>query len=167
MSSHICFFWNECCSDRSWIILKVMYFGSAQTRAVIRQYEFFFPKDKKNQKKKKTVKGDDKKKQSRVKFDVLLTSYEMINMDSVSLKPIQWECMVFSFWTFSSDVFCISLCWYSLFDIDSWWGPPSQEQRLKIISSTTTLLYQSSCAFDWHSSSGWYALSIRLSAFAR
>ncbi|KAH7688333.1 DNA helicase protein [Dioscorea alata] len=72
----------------------VMYFGSAQARAVIRQYEFFFPKDKKNQKKKKTVKGDDKKKQSRVKFDVLLTSYEMINMDSVSLKPIHWECMI-------------------------------------------------------------------------
>ncbi|KAJ0984869.1 hypothetical protein J5N97_003225 [Dioscorea zingiberensis] len=73
----------------------VMYFGSAQARAMIRQYEFFFPKDKKKkQNKKKTVKGDNKNKQSRIKFDVLLTSYEMINMDSMSLKPIQWECMI-------------------------------------------------------------------------
>lgn len=70
-----------------------MYVGSAQARAVIREYEFFFPKNSNKIKKKKygqTV-GESKKE---TKFDVLLTSYEMINMDSASLKPIKWECMV-------------------------------------------------------------------------
>lgn len=73
-----------------------MYVGGAQARAIIRQYEFFFPKNLKKSKKKKsgqTVKS----KQDRIKFDVLLTSYEMINMDSASLKPIKWECMVIAF----------------------------------------------------------------------
>lgn len=73
-----------------------MYVGGAQARAIIRQYEFFFPKYLKKSKKKKsgqTVKS----KQDRIKFDVLLTSYEMINMDSASLKPIKWECMVIAF----------------------------------------------------------------------
>ncbi|KAF3663132.1 CHD3-type chromatin-remodeling factor PICKLE [Capsicum annuum] len=71
----------------------VMYVGSAQARAVIREYEFFFPKNSNKIKKKKygqTV-GESKKE---TKFDVLLTSYEMINMDSASLKPIKWECMI-------------------------------------------------------------------------
>ncbi|KAG0499918.1 hypothetical protein HPP92_004609 [Vanilla planifolia] len=80
-------------------IEKVMYFGSAQARAIIREYEFFFPKGKtkKNKKKKKmkAFQGANPKKQARrTKFDVLLTSYEMINMDSASLKSIKWECMI-------------------------------------------------------------------------
>ncbi|XP_010942119.1 CHD3-type chromatin-remodeling factor PICKLE [Elaeis guineensis] len=73
----------------------VMYFGSAQAREIIRQYEFYFPKEKtKKNKKKKNVQGSHQNKQARIKFDVLLTSYEMINMDSGILKPIQWECMI-------------------------------------------------------------------------
>uniref|UniRef100_A0A1D1YBA8 CHD3-type chromatin-remodeling factor PICKLE n=1 Tax=Anthurium amnicola TaxID=1678845 RepID=A0A1D1YBA8_9ARAE len=73
----------------------VMYFGSAQARAVIREYEFFFPKEKMKKKKMKAAKDVNvKKKQRRAKFDVLLTSYEMINMDSASLKPVKWECVI-------------------------------------------------------------------------
>lgn len=70
-----------------------MYVGSAQARAVIREYEFYFPKKQKI-KKKKSGKIVSESKQDRIKFDVLLTSYEMINFDSASLKPIMWECNV-------------------------------------------------------------------------
>ncbi|KAF7830339.1 CHD3-type chromatin-remodeling factor PICKLE isoform X1 [Senna tora] len=72
----------------------VMYVGSAQARTVIRDYEFYFPKKQKKIKKKKSSKKVAESKQDRIKFDVLLTSYEMINLDSASLKPIMWECMI-------------------------------------------------------------------------
>ncbi|KAL5724023.1 DNA helicase [Ranunculus cassubicifolius] len=73
----------------------VMYVGSSQSRAVIREYEFYFPKGEfKKHKKKKAGAVTSDSKQERIKFDVLLTSYEMINMDSASLKPIKWECMI-------------------------------------------------------------------------
>ncbi|ONK60438.1 uncharacterized protein A4U43_C08F18460 [Asparagus officinalis] len=73
----------------------VMYAGSAQARAIARQYEFYYPKEgKKGQKKKKASKDASPSKQARIKFDVLLTSFEMINMDSSSLKPIEWESMI-------------------------------------------------------------------------
>ncbi|KAE8056294.1 hypothetical protein FH972_013079 [Carpinus fangiana] len=72
----------------------VMYVGSAQARAVIREYEFYFPKKHKKIKKKKSGQVFSESKQDRIKFDVLLTSYEMINLDSASLKPIKWECMI-------------------------------------------------------------------------
>jgi chromodomain-helicase-DNA-binding protein 4 len=78
-----------------------MYAGSATSRETIRKYEFYYPKGKSKDKlkksinkKKKVASPSNESKQSRLKFDVLLTSYEMINMDSASLKPIQWECMV-------------------------------------------------------------------------
>lgn len=72
-----------------------MYVGSAQGRSVIRDYEFYFPKShKKNKKKKKLGQSVSDSKQERIKFDVILTSYEMINLDTQSLKPIKWECMV-------------------------------------------------------------------------
>ncbi|KAM6561497.1 hypothetical protein CsatA_030736 [Cannabis sativa] len=71
----------------------VMYVGSAQARAVIREYEFYFPKNHKKLKKKK-FSAVSENKQDRIKFDVLLTSYEMINLDTTSLKPIKWECMI-------------------------------------------------------------------------
>ncbi|XP_047325059.1 CHD3-type chromatin-remodeling factor PICKLE-like [Impatiens glandulifera] len=70
----------------------VMYVGSSQARSVIREYEFYFPKSSK--KKKKSGQTVVKSKQDRIKFDVLLTSYEMINLDTASLKHIQWECMI-------------------------------------------------------------------------
>lgn len=73
-----------------------MYVGSAQARSVIREYEFYFPKNHKKIKKKKSGLLVSENKQDRIKFDVLLTSYEMINLDSTSLKPIKWECMVTS-----------------------------------------------------------------------
>ncbi|KAG2604632.1 hypothetical protein PVAP13_4NG114681 [Panicum virgatum] len=73
----------------------VMYFGAAASREIIRKYEFYYPKDKsKKLKKKKSSPSNEEKKQSRIKFDVLLTSYEMINMDSAVLKNIEWECLV-------------------------------------------------------------------------
>lgn len=71
-----------------------MYVGSAQARSVIRDYEFYFPKKLIKNKKKKPSQSSAESKQARIKFDVLLTSYEMINLDSASLKPIKWECMV-------------------------------------------------------------------------
>ncbi|KAL3656097.1 hypothetical protein CASFOL_000493 [Castilleja foliolosa] len=72
----------------------VMYCGTAQARTVIRDYEFYYPKSQKKIKKKKSGQAVSESKQDRIKFDVLLTSYEMINMDSSSLKPIKWECMI-------------------------------------------------------------------------
>ncbi|XP_068476124.1 CHD3-type chromatin-remodeling factor PICKLE-like isoform X2 [Phaseolus vulgaris] len=72
----------------------VMYFGSANARAIIREYEFYFPKNQNVKKKNKSKKSVYDSKQGRIKFDVLLTSYEMINSDSSSLKPIKWESMI-------------------------------------------------------------------------
>lgn len=71
-----------------------MYVGSAQARSVIRDYEFYYPKNHKKIKKKKSGQVIGESKQDRIKFDVLLTSYEVINMDSTLLKPITWESMV-------------------------------------------------------------------------
>ncbi|GMJ11122.1 CYTOKININ-HYPERSENSITIVE 2, hypersensitive to red and blue 2, GYMNOS [Hibiscus trionum] len=72
----------------------VMYVGSSQARAIIREYEFYYPKSHKKIKKKKSGQIISESKQDRIKFDVLLTSYEMINLDTTSLKPIKWECMI-------------------------------------------------------------------------
>lgn len=75
----------------------VMYVGSGQSRAVIRELEFYLPKDKAPPKKKKQKKKPvsvKQSKQDRIKFDVLLTSYEMINLDSTVLKSIKWECLI-------------------------------------------------------------------------
>lgn len=72
-----------------------MYVGSSQAREVIRKYEFYYPKLKsKKHKKKKLIQSSNQNKQARIKFNVLLTSYEMVNMDSAVLKSIEWECMV-------------------------------------------------------------------------
>ncbi|XP_057525140.1 CHD3-type chromatin-remodeling factor PICKLE-like isoform X2 [Amaranthus tricolor] len=74
----------------------IMYVGSSQARSVIREYDFYYPKKSlsKKLKKKKSGQIPIESKQDRIKFDVLLTSYEMINLDSASLKPIKWECMI-------------------------------------------------------------------------
>ncbi|XP_074567339.1 CHD3-type chromatin-remodeling factor PICKLE [Curcuma longa] len=73
----------------------VMYVGSSQAREVIRKYEFYYPKLKsKKHKKKKLIQSSNQNKQARIKFNVLLTSYEMVNMDSAVLKSIEWECMI-------------------------------------------------------------------------
>lgn len=57
-----------------------MYTGPYEAREVIRKHEFYFPKGKK------------------IKFDVLLTSYEYILIDTAVLKPIKWNCMVFLYY---------------------------------------------------------------------
>ncbi|KAL8214582.1 hypothetical protein R6Q57_004031 [Mikania cordata] len=72
----------------------VMYVGTATARAAIREYEFYFPRSSKKNKKKKSSHGISESKQERIKFDVLLTSYEMINIDIGSLKAIHWETMI-------------------------------------------------------------------------
>lgn len=71
-----------------------MYVGNSPARAVLREYEFYFPKSQKKSKNKKSSQVVGESKQDRIKFDVLLTSYEMINNDCAVLKPIKWECMV-------------------------------------------------------------------------
>ncbi|XP_076944390.1 uncharacterized protein LOC143615011 [Bidens hawaiensis] len=72
----------------------VMYVGSAAACALVRKYEFFFPRLYEKDKKKNSSHGIGESKQDRIKFDVLLTSYEMINMDDESLKAIYWETMI-------------------------------------------------------------------------
>ncbi|KAL4022127.1 hypothetical protein IC575_015850 [Cucumis melo] len=72
----------------------VMYVGTAQARTVIREYEFYFPKNHKKVKKKKSGQIVSESKQDRIKFDVLLTSYEMINFDVGTLKPIKWQSLI-------------------------------------------------------------------------
>ncbi|CAM8893801.1 unnamed protein product [Rhodiola kirilowii] len=72
----------------------VMYVGTAQARAVIKENEFYFTKKHNGNKKKKSSQGVGESKQDRIKFHVLLTSYEMINNDSATLRPIKWECLI-------------------------------------------------------------------------
>ncbi|KAK4769193.1 hypothetical protein SAY86_027343 [Trapa natans] len=71
----------------------VMFVGSQNARNIIKEHEFYYPKSK-NIKKKKSGQLVGESKQERIKFDVLLTSYEMINLDTISLKAIEWECMI-------------------------------------------------------------------------
>ena len=71
-----------------------MYVGSSQARSTIREYEFYFPKNPKKNKKKNSKKTVTTRKLESIKFDVLLTSYEIINQDTAPLKHIKWECMV-------------------------------------------------------------------------
>ena len=120
---------NECCmyiksvnlslslvSYLSWkkvYLLQVMYVGSSQARAILREYEFYFPRNHKKIKKKKSGQLVSESKQDRIKFDVLLTSYEMINLDTTSLKPIKWECMVTS---------CDSLCTLLILNVYIFWA---------------------------------------------
>lgn len=90
-----------------------MYVGSSQARTVLREYEFYFPKNHKKIKKKKSGQGFSESKQDRIKFDVLLTSYEMINLDSVSLKPIKWDCMV-TFCNSLNPLLILNVCFFHL-----------------------------------------------------
>ncbi|KAL8263425.1 hypothetical protein R6Q59_024774 [Mikania micrantha] len=92
----------------------VMYVGTAAARAVIREYEFYFPKSHKKEKKKKSSHGIGESKQERIQFDVILTSYEMVNMNSESLKAINWETIV-SFLYFFKDFFFIYLFFAEFF----------------------------------------------------
>ncbi|PNY01390.1 CHD3-type chromatin-remodeling factor pickle-like protein [Trifolium pratense] len=61
-----------------------------QQKEFQQEYEFYFPEKNKKNKSKKIV---TTRKLESIKFDVLLTSYEMIIVDTAVLNPIKWECM--------------------------------------------------------------------------
>ncbi|XP_018479052.1 CHD3-type chromatin-remodeling factor PICKLE [Raphanus sativus] len=65
----------------------VVYVGTSQARTVITQHEFYLPRGHVN-----GVRGETM--QDRIKFDVILTSYEIIDVDTAVLKPIKWKCMI-------------------------------------------------------------------------
>ncbi|XP_056458282.1 chromodomain-helicase-DNA-binding protein 4 isoform X4 [Gadus chalcogrammus] len=68
----------------------VTYVGDKDSRAVIRENEFSFENN--------AIRGGKKaskmKKDSPVKFHVLLTSYELITIDQAVLGSIEWACLV-------------------------------------------------------------------------
>uniref|UniRef100_A0AAV2MC76 DNA helicase n=1 Tax=Knipowitschia caucasica TaxID=637954 RepID=A0AAV2MC76_KNICA len=68
----------------------VTYVGDKDSRAVIRENEFSFEGN--------AIRGGKKaskmKKDSQVKFHVLLTSYELITIDQAVLGSIEWACLV-------------------------------------------------------------------------
>lgn len=118
-SRQIYFFsdFSHCC--------QIMYFGSGSSRDIIKKYEFYYSKDNpKKLKKNKSSSSNDEKKQSRIKFDVLLTSYEMINMDSAVLKTIEWECMVILFLHFVEAIctlmFLLTCRWLLMLHLRLW-----------------------------------------------
>lgn len=69
------------------LTVQVVYVGTSQARTVITQHEFYLPRGHVN-----GVRGETM--QDRIKFDVILTSYEIIDVDTAVLKPIKWKCMV-------------------------------------------------------------------------
>jgi SNF2 family DNA or RNA helicase len=68
----------------------VTYIGDKESRTVIREHEFSFVEG--------AVKGGPKasriKTEQGIKFHVLLTSYELINMDKAILSSIEWAALV-------------------------------------------------------------------------
>ncbi|KAG6555361.1 hypothetical protein Mapa_002587 [Marchantia paleacea] len=75
----------------------VLYGGSSEARAFIRDFEFYYPnklKGLKDKSKKKQMADLRQSKQDRIKFDVLLTSHEMVGLDHSVLKAIKWECLI-------------------------------------------------------------------------
>ncbi|XP_072314760.1 chromodomain-helicase-DNA-binding protein 3 isoform X2 [Eucyclogobius newberryi] len=68
----------------------VTYTGDKDSRAIIRENEFFFDDN--------VVKGGKKtfkvRREAPIKFHVLLTSYELVTIDQTALKSIDWACLV-------------------------------------------------------------------------
>ncbi|XP_044040910.1 chromodomain-helicase-DNA-binding protein 3 isoform X1 [Siniperca chuatsi] len=68
----------------------VTYTGDKDSRAIIRENEFSFDDT--------AVKGGKKafklRRESPIKFHVLLTSYELVTIDQTALKSIDWACLV-------------------------------------------------------------------------
>ncbi|KAM4611681.1 chromodomain-helicase-DNA-binding protein 3 isoform 2-T2 [Polymixia lowei] len=68
----------------------VTYTGDKDSRAIIRENEFSFDDA--------AVRGAKKafklRRESPIKFHVLLTSYELVTIDQTSLKSIEWACLV-------------------------------------------------------------------------
>ncbi|KAK4755859.1 hypothetical protein SAY87_009616 [Trapa incisa] len=69
----------------------VLYGGPAKAREIIQEHEFFYAS---SGVKLRAGRGVGQKRQQMIKFDVLLTTYEMINLDTRSLKGIKWQCMI-------------------------------------------------------------------------
>lgn len=137
-----------------------MYVGSSQARAILRQYEFFFPQSSSKKSKDKGKKKTGESKQDRVKFDVLLTSYEMINLDTAILKALKWECLVTALLFFClklkcvkvliagfSNTICLLYDYYLLRFVlllsDCWWRPSFEKQRFEAFSNSHDFLYTS------------------------
>ncbi|XP_057304729.1 chromodomain-helicase-DNA-binding protein 5-like isoform X2 [Hydractinia symbiolongicarpus] len=68
----------------------VSYSGHRENRQVIRNYEMTFDEDAL----KKGTKAYKVKKDSAVKFHVLLTSYELVSIDANTLQSIDWKVLV-------------------------------------------------------------------------
>ncbi|XP_048580667.1 chromodomain-helicase-DNA-binding protein 4 isoform X2 [Nematostella vectensis] len=68
----------------------VTYAGDKESRATIRNFDFSFDEDAF----KSGLKAYKLKKDSPVKFHVLLTSYELVSIDSASLQSIDWAMLV-------------------------------------------------------------------------
>ncbi|NXB99435.1 CHD3 protein, partial [Orthonyx spaldingii] len=64
----------------------VTYTGDKDSRAIIRENEFSFDDN--------AMKGGKKAFKMKVKFHVLLTSYELITIDQAALGSIRWACLV-------------------------------------------------------------------------
>uniref|UniRef100_A0A914YYF5 Helicase ATP-binding domain-containing protein n=1 Tax=Panagrolaimus superbus TaxID=310955 RepID=A0A914YYF5_9BILA len=68
----------------------VTYIGDKDSRSIIREHEFSFDEGAV----RSSSKAQRMKSDARVKFHVLLTSYELINMDKGILSSIPWEALV-------------------------------------------------------------------------
>lgn len=68
----------------------VTYIGDKDSRAAIREHELTFSEDGAP----KNSKGASKLRTSNVKFNVLITSYELISIDNACLSSIDWKILV-------------------------------------------------------------------------
>lgn len=90
----VCLLVNRTVAHIFCVTVQVVYGGTSQARTVILEHEFYLPRGHNG------VPGETK--QDRIKFDVILTSSEIIEVDTAVLKPIKWKCMVLilSYYTF-------------------------------------------------------------------
>ncbi|KAL5265389.1 hypothetical protein ACHWQZ_G006190 [Mnemiopsis leidyi] len=67
------------------------YVGTKENRAITREHEFSYSEDAFH---RNTTKAQRVRKGTQLKFDVLLTSYELINVDNSCLSSIEWSVLV-------------------------------------------------------------------------
>ena len=58
------------------------YIGDAESRKVIRQFDFYWEPGQKG--------GQKKKRQKRYRFNILLTTYELVLKDALELRRVNW-----------------------------------------------------------------------------
>ena len=68
----------------------VTYIGDKDSRSVIREYELSFEEGATRNR----VKASRIRKDAPVKFQVLLTSYELISIDQATLSSVEWQILV-------------------------------------------------------------------------